>query len=126
MTNADQLSVALRTEDDEVAVVQVDGEVDLASIGKLEAMLTDLQAEGKTRLVIDLSGVSFIDSIGLEALVLAHQRSADHNGDLRLAAPQAIVARVLELTALDQVLHIDSTLEAAVKAARPPPPPDPS
>src|SRR5204863_3598970 len=61
-------------------VLRVTGDLDLASSGLLEAPLWALQMDGRPNIVLDLSGLGFIDSTGLNVLVGAHRR-AEIRGD---------------------------------------------
>jgi anti-anti-sigma factor len=68
------------------------------------------------RLVLDLAQVSYVDSGGLGALVGVLTSTRAASGDLRLAAPNERVSRVLRTTHLDKVFHIHATAEEAAKA----------
>ena len=65
---SDRLRLEYRT-DDSVAIVDVDGEIDLFTCGLLRDRLLALADEGHTSLVVNLGSVSFIDSTGLGVLV---------------------------------------------------------
>jgi anti-sigma B factor antagonist len=107
---------------EEVAVEAVDGwqvlrlagEVDVATAPRLRDRLVQLINEGPPKLVVDLSGLSFIDSMGLGALVSGLKRARAHDGDLRLAGPSDHVAKVLEITRLDQAFVVGDTVEAVL------------
>jgi anti-sigma B factor antagonist len=86
---------------DEV-VVGVSGEVDLATAPQLEECLL---AHADRNVTVDLAGVSFLDSCGLNALVVARNRLHERGYELRTVNEQDHVRRVLELTGLDQLLH---------------------
>ena len=92
-----QLVIEKRREDDAV-VLTLSGELDLASAPTLERELREAEATSPTRLVIDLAGLAFMDSTGLQALLRARERanSNDHQLSLRRAPHQ--VQRVFELT----------------------------
>ncbi len=92
-------------------VVEATGEIDLDSAPKLRTALHEAlgRVPAPPVAVLDLSGVTFCDSTGLNAMLLA-RREAQHAGTvLHLAAPSGTVARVLELTGVDQVFPIDRT-----------------
>ncbi len=72
---------------DDVAIVQPRGELDLATVETLRAALDGHQEPG--RLVLDLRGLSFIDSTGLHLLVALHQRAQRDGFQLTLVAPAA-------------------------------------
>ena len=107
------------------AVVSVGGEIDPGTANELsEAALEAIQEIGPT-LVLDLSGVTFMDSTGLKVLLSVHQRAQLAGGRLVLAAPPRPVQRVVSITGLDEVFEIRDTVADAVAACtetpRPPP-----
>ena len=73
------------------------------------------QPDVKT-LVLDLSGVEYIDSAGLSALLLAQRQQVHHHGDMRLAGASDEVRSLLSLTALDRVFPMYNTVEEALAA----------
>ena len=78
------------------------GELDVASAPVLEKQLKKLQWAGATSIVLDLSGLDFIDSTGLHVLMRAHRRSPE--GQMSLLRGSHRVHRVFELTRTDTVL----------------------
>ena len=87
---------------DDVAVVQPHGELDLATVETLRAALDGIENAG--RLVLDLRGLTFIDSAGLHLLVALHQRAQRDGFQLTLVAPVAPADRAIQLSGLDQEL----------------------
>jgi len=84
---------------DDAAVLTLSGELDLASTPTLERELAAVEATAPRRLVIDLSGVGFMDSTGLQALLRARERAAaDGAHELALRRGPHQVQRVFELT----------------------------
>ena len=69
------------------------------------------------QVVVDLGGVSFIDSLGLGALISVFKRVAERGGDMRLVRPQQAVKLVLEITLTSRILHTFGSLEDALKDA---------
>jgi anti-sigma B factor antagonist len=87
-----------RAHDDHGVVLELGGELDLASAPEVERQLSEIEGERPDRILIDLSDVSFMDSTGL-ALMLRAQQSAQTNGHqlcLRSGSPQ--VQRLFEIT----------------------------
>jgi anti-sigma B factor antagonist len=95
-------------------VIAVVGEVDVVAAPQLRSEIVRVVSEGTTDLVLDLSGVVFIDSFGLGVLVGAVKRVQSHDGRLRVVIGEARVMAVLELTGLDRILELHETLGAAV------------
>ncbi len=89
-----------------VAVVVVSGDVDAATAPQLRQQFDDLLADGQQDFVIDLSGVKFMDSSGLAALVQLFKRVRIGHGDVRLCGLQPEVGRIFELTRLNRVFDI--------------------
>jgi anti-anti-sigma factor len=89
-------------------VVTVSGELDVASSQTLEQELSKLQ--GTATVVVDLRGLTFIDSTGLGVLVRAHQLAKEQNRRFGLVRGNGQVDQLLNLTGLDtELLMGDST-----------------
>lgn len=95
-------------------VITVAGEVDVVAAPQLRSEIVRVVTDGATDLILDLSGVVFIDSFGLGVLVGAVKRVQSHSGRLRVVVGEARVMAVLELTGLDRVLDLYSALDDAL------------
>jgi anti-anti-sigma factor len=71
-----------------------------------------------SKLVLDLSGVSAMDSAGIGELALLQTWAQDRKAELKVAAANATVLALLDLTNLDSVLEVHSSLDAALGAFR--------
>jgi anti-sigma B factor antagonist len=100
-----------------VAVVEVGGEIELNNAAQLRAMLVDSDQSDQVGLVIDLSGVTFIDSTGIGVLVGALKRAREHGQSFVLASPQRRVRRIFEITGLLGVFSLCETVEEAIARA---------
>ncbi|WP_436889400.1 STAS domain-containing protein [Nocardiopsis dassonvillei] len=90
-----------------MAVVSVEGEVDLATVPGLRARLAvATRDEACECLVVDLAGVGFLDASGVGALVAARRAMTARGGRLVLARPRPVVSRVLGILGLDRVFEI--------------------
>jgi anti-anti-sigma factor len=87
---------------DAVAIVQPRGELDLVTVEMLRAALDGIRSP--ERLVVDLRGLSFMGSTGLQLLVALHQRAQREGWQLTLVAPAAPVDRATQLCGLDTEL----------------------
>jgi anti-sigma B factor antagonist len=96
-----------------VNIAELTGEVDIASVPALREQLLSLLRPGTSRLVIDLSKVSFCDASGLAVLVSTGRRARLLGGFLRLAAVSPQVGRVLNLAGLLRSFAIFPTVQAA-------------
>ncbi len=99
---------------DQPTIVRMTGKLDLLSAAEVKESLAKSVAEGHRRMVVDLAGVTFIDSSGLGALIGGLKAARLAGGDLRLARPADQARVILELTTLDRVLRPYTTLEEAL------------
>lgn len=82
------------------------GEFDLAGIQQFEAVLGKLEASAPPIVVVDLSGLDFMDSSGLRALVMADQRASRAGRRFAIVPGPPAVRRVFEITQLDGRLDL--------------------
>jgi anti-sigma B factor antagonist len=108
---------AFRIDDDstpETGVVLVlHGDLDLHVAPELQDRLTAEIEEGAKLIVLDLSAVTFIDSMALGVLLGAVKRLRPSGGRLRLVVPNPELRRIFEISLLDQVFTLDSTRDEA-------------
>src|SRR4051812_23132093 len=93
-------------------LVVVTGELDMASAGDLHRRLVTAFSHN-TRVVIDLSGVTHLDSSGLAELLSAHQRALGLGGGLALVVTSPGILRTLQIRGVDGLFEIAPTREAA-------------
>jgi len=101
------------------SVVAVTGELELATAPRLRQQVVSLIGGGRAQLVIDLSGVDFIDSVGLGVVVGALKRCRTHGGDLMVAGAVPRVRALFEITRLDEIIDLHPDLATALAAAAP-------
>lgn len=94
-------------------VLEVHGELDMATSPQLRDGLQQLVDAGDRQVVVDLAGVGFMDSSALGALVLIFKAMREVGGRLSLAAVQPTVRSVLTVTSVDQVIHVYDSVPAA-------------
>jgi len=94
-------------------VVTVRGELDLATADRLWAQVEPLIGPD-VRIVLDASGMTFLDSSGLRVLLLMHNGAAAGNGSLLLVAPPPAVQRVLDLAGVTGLLETRADVQAAL------------
>lgn len=97
-------------------IVSLAGELDLYNAHEVREALLECCAESPTRLIVDLSGVKFIDSTALGVLIEARTRMPNRRGFL-LAAPGLETKRALEISGLDRHFAVHDSLDAALAAA---------
>jgi anti-sigma B factor antagonist len=100
-------------------VLEVGGEVDVYTAPKLRERLTDLLEAGTTALVVDLGKVEFLDSTGLGVLVGAMKRARAAGASFGLVCNRDSLIKIFRITALDQVLPLYPTLDAATGVSGP-------
>jgi anti-anti-sigma factor len=91
------LTLGVRPGDDGT-VVAVSGEVDVCTEAALQQALLRIMREHGARLLLDVSGVSFMDCAGLRALLTTRRRAELRGGFVRLIAVSRAVRRIIELT----------------------------
>jgi anti-sigma B factor antagonist len=89
-------------------VVRVSGEVDIQTSPDLDAHLQQVLNDGAVSVVVDLAGVTFLDSTGLSVLVAALKRCHDVGGTLQVVAPRSHVQRIFEVTGLSDAFGIEA------------------
>jgi anti-sigma B factor antagonist len=89
------------------------GEVDLEHSPTARQVLLDCVGQGK-KVLVDLSGVEYIDSSGIASLVEAFQEARKRGSHFSLVAVSPAALRVFELARLDQVFTIHATVEEAL------------
>jgi anti-sigma B factor antagonist len=98
-------------------VVVLTGEVDATNSDELYGVLESVVLQLPRLLVVDLSGLTFMDSTGLRMLLRSSRELDQQGGVLALAAPQVSVARVLQLTRADQLIPVYATVTDAIAEA---------
>jgi anti-sigma B factor antagonist len=100
---------------DGVAVLEIEGRLVGASVNEARQSINSLIADNVLCLVVDLSGVRFVDSSGLGMLVASLRAAAAKGGDVKLAGPTSEVRALLSLTRLDRVFDIHREPDTAVE-----------
>jgi anti-sigma B factor antagonist len=88
-------------------IVAISGEVDVCTEASLQQALLRIIRERGARLMLDLSGVSFMDCAGLRALLATLRRAEMHGVFLRLIATSAAVRRIIELIGAQEALALE-------------------
>jgi len=94
------------------AVVRVEGELDMATAPALEEAL--VETGFSERVVIDLTGCTFLDSSAVRLLVASVRDSEAAGGQLELVAPEPGVLKVLEISGVNTMLPVHATLDDAL------------
>ncbi|MFB9446544.1 STAS domain-containing protein [Dactylosporangium vinaceum] len=100
-----------------IALVSIAGAIDLNTAPALRDTMHRLLDEGRTRIVVDLAGVQFCDSIGLGTFAYARNHCEATGGFLRLAAPTPFMARLLRTVGLAGPIPVHATVTEALDPA---------
>jgi anti-sigma B factor antagonist len=109
----EQLRIATRRGPDRV-ILELQGELDIVSSGLLDEALASAQADGSGAVVLDLRGVSFLDSAGLRAVFKARDATRERGEQFAVTRGSEQVQRLLSVTRLDEHLHTVESPDAAL------------
>lgn len=104
---------------DDVVVVQVTGRLDQHLSPVLAASLQNALTAGNRKLVVDLSGATYINSGGLRTLVTAWRRAREQAGDLVICGLNERLLSLFAMVGFDKVFTIHPSREAALTALLP-------
>ncbi|MCB1874500.1 MAG: STAS domain-containing protein [Chromatiales bacterium] len=99
--------------EDGTTVVSLQGRMDVSGTQEIELPLTTRTAISKAAIIVDLSGVDFLASIGLRALVSNAKAQELRGGRMVLCNPQPAVEKVLASTGIDTIIPVFRTRSAA-------------
>jgi stage II sporulation protein AA (anti-sigma F factor antagonist) len=103
-------------------VLSLSGEIDLENAGRARERIVDEVGDGRRRVVLDLSGVSHLDSAGVRLLFDLAGRMEERRQELAVVAPLKSLPRdVLSVVALETVVPVADTLDEALGRVRPGP-----
>lgn len=98
----------------QITIVAIEGSLDSLTSGEAAQFMSAQVGAGESHLVVDLSQLEYISSAGLRALLAALKEARQANGDLRLAAAQENVQRVLNMAGFTSILKSYADVDAAV------------
>ena len=102
--------------DDQRHVIAVAGEIDLFTAPELKSALAAAVEGGRTRIVVDLTETSFLDSTALGVLIGTVKRLRSRDGRLTIVNVDPNIAKTFEITGLDQISTIRGSREDALAA----------
>jgi anti-anti-sigma factor len=103
----------LESDGEPYTLVSLSGEADVTNSGALRELLDAEVAKEPRTLVIDLSELRFMDSSALHVILRANRAMDRQGGVLALAGPRDPVAKMLRLTAADQLLPVYASVDEA-------------
>jgi anti-sigma B factor antagonist len=99
-------------------LVELAGEADITGSETLNTVLEEQTRKEPGLLIIEMSGLRYLDSAALQAIVRAKLALARHGGRLALVSPHDIVARVLQMTEVDQMVKVYASVAEAAAPTR--------
>ena len=103
--------------DDRTTVIAVEGELDLSTAPQLKWRLVDALDQGRSAIVVDLAGVTFMDSTALGVLV-GVRRSLDVGARLGVVCTEPNVLNIFQMSGLDGAFALFRTRDGALAYAR--------
>ena len=96
------------TERDRACVVRIIGEIDVSNAGEIGSAIREAVPNGTSEVLVDLGGVEYLDSSGVQVLFQLVERLRSRRQDVRMLVPQgAPIRAVLELTGLPALVPLD-------------------
>ncbi|BBH68916.1 hypothetical protein ACTI_56010 [Actinoplanes sp. OR16] len=100
----------VRIDDGTVIRLHLRGELDLATTDLVEDQVARALDDGPSKLILDVAGLTFCDSSGIDMFLNAHGLAAERGVDLRVSRPRGIVRRSLDVTGVLPMLTRGQTL----------------
>ncbi|MEU0119284.1 STAS domain-containing protein [Streptomyces bobili] len=108
------LSVEVTLPREDVALVTVEGYLDLDTATEFQAHLANQLHHGRRHFLLDLSGVPFMDSSGMNIILRVYQEARELPGSVHVIDPTPAVRRVLELTGVSITVPISDKVDDAL------------
>ncbi|WP_327181164.1 STAS domain-containing protein [Streptomyces sp. NBC_01334] len=109
------LSVEVTLPREDVALVTVEGHLDLDTATDLQAHLANQLHHGRRHFLLDLSAVPFMDSSGMNIILRVYQEARGLPGSVHVIAPTPAVRRVLDLTGVSLTVPISEKVDEALE-----------
>src|SRR2546423_1529591 len=104
-----------RRSNNRVTVLAPKGQLTISTVVPFRESLEQLIQSGVNRVVVDLGEVTFMDTLGMAAIISGMKQTRERNGELRVARPTEVVRLTLTVTALSRVLRSYDTVEDALR-----------
>jgi anti-sigma B factor antagonist len=96
-------------------ILRLDGSLDAYSFPRLESTLGQLREKERNRVILDCSGLEYISSAALGALIGFARRARENSGDMKLANLTPRIYNIVELLGFNKILEICTSTEDAVR-----------
>lgn len=100
--------------DNDVELLKLSGRLDIIGTGEIETKFAGYCAVEKGRVLVDLSGVDFLASIGIRLLVVNAKALVGRGGRMILLNPSLDVGKVLEIAGIPAIIPMYDSLESAL------------
>ena len=107
------MEIQFTTLDNGIRLIKILGNLDRIGTGEIETKFTNYCAGEAVRVIVDLSGVRFLASIGIRLLMLTAKSLANRGGRMVLLKPIPDVRDVLEITGIPAIIPIYDSFESA-------------
>ena len=99
-----------------ISVIKLIGKLDIVGVGEIETRFAGYAAGDGVRMLVDLSGVDFLASIGIRLLTLTAKSVTSRGGKMALLSPTPDVEQVLDVTGIPAIIPIYPDLGSATSA----------
>ncbi|RMD52112.1 MAG: anti-sigma factor antagonist [Candidatus Thermofonsia bacterium] len=110
------MTITIEMLDPDATLIIVDGRIDQTQTPQLEQELNHLLGNGRNRLIIDMTGTTYINSGGLRTLVSAWRKARESGGDVILFGLPQRIADIFAMVGFDKVFRIVNTQAEATRA----------
>jgi len=124
----DLVGLEIEQRDDDVVVARLTGELDISAADRTGKRIAEAVPSSARGLVVDMSGLEFMDSSGVSMLFNLARQVGSHRQQLRVVAPPGRpVSRVLQIVEFERAAPVDADVDSAVaeiatpQASQPPP-----
>lgn len=105
--------------DNQVTKINLSGRMDIEGVKSIETDFATLTAAPRMAVIVDMSGVPYMSSIGIRALLINAKALAKRGGKFALLKPEPNVRNVLTTSGIDQLIAIHDDLDAAIAGVTP-------
>ncbi len=112
------INMQVRSVNGSIAVVSLDGEIDVYTSPKVKDFIGKLIDKGTYTFAIDLQNVRYIDSTGLGVLIGGLKRVREHGGAVTLVSTNPQTRKIFDITGLIKVFDIYDSVDDAVNALK--------
>ncbi|MDK1343051.1 STAS domain-containing protein [Streptomyces sp. 378] len=111
------LSVEVELPREDVALITVDGYLDVDTATEFQAHLANQLHHGRRHFLLDLSSVPFMDSSGMNIILRVYQETRKTEGSVHVISPTPAVRRILDLTGVSITVPISESVDEALARA---------